>query len=179
MVTNIDTQSTDKVKPRVTRSAVTNGSRLFRRPPKNKGRLRRFRDLIDEVSRPLGGFASLSEAKKQSVRRVAALSMSLEDSEERLVEGAVLDPESFARSSMAQNRLLQGLGLLARNGAYVGDRDGDGDGDEPRHFWDLSRLNADELDVLYGLALKAGVDLIEGDDGTFAREVGEDSRLGK
>lgn len=166
-MTNPSSTSVVPPKPRATRSAVTNGRRLFGRPIKDHGRLRRYRDLVDEFSRSLGGFSSLSEAQRQSVRRCAALSLNLEDAEARLVEGVTTDHESFARASQTLARLFQGLGLMPRTGTLVPQGPGGSGGSEPaRHGWDLSNLDASELEILYRLALKAGVDLVEQEDGS-------------
>ena len=94
------------------RSRVTNGSGLFAEGGDERGAwARRFRDLGASYASDLGG--DLSEAKQSIVRRVATLTVQLEQLEARFSQGPADLAELNLYSTLTNTlrRLLADIGL--------------------------------------------------------------------
>jgi hypothetical protein len=69
------------------KSRVTNGSKLLPLADGRSVSARRFRDLVDDISRDLGGQDHLSEGQRQLIRRAAMLSAESERMEAMSARG--------------------------------------------------------------------------------------------
>jgi hypothetical protein len=101
--------------PRVSRSSITNGTRLLPsvHPQSVWGRL--MRDIMDGMEAHLGG--NVSETQRMACRRIAVLEVELIYQEDALgrmrCEGKVPTPEQldlYARLGNAQRRFLEHMG---------------------------------------------------------------------
>jgi len=98
-----------------TRSAVTNGRRLFLDPIDQRSAIsRRFADVLGEIVSDLGGQDAVSEGEKQLARRCAALSVECEKMEQSLVTGEKFDADLYATLTNALGRALSRIGLKRR-----------------------------------------------------------------
>jgi hypothetical protein len=97
------------------RSRVTNGH-LF--PSNNQGRwVRRCKDLIEIHLNDLGGEANCSAAEKSLIRRIAVLSVELEQLEQKFAIAGEATPHQldlYGRSVGNLRRLLETLGIGRR-----------------------------------------------------------------
>jgi hypothetical protein len=100
----------------VSRSAVTNGSRLLPGDGRSAG-ARRYRDLTNAFAAELGGMAALLETGQQLVRRLAQVSVELELLEATRAAGGAIDPVAFVTLVNSQRRLLRDLEALKREKA--------------------------------------------------------------
>jgi hypothetical protein len=66
---------------------------------------KRFRYLVEEYARDLGGV--LSEAERSLIRQAAGLQMEAERLQEAIARGEVVDPDQMIRISGTSKRLLQ------------------------------------------------------------------------
>jgi hypothetical protein len=98
-------------RPPRTRSAVTNGRRLFVEGDGNSAWSRRYRDLIAGHVSDLGGKSELSESQLSLIRRASALECELEQQEGRLSRGETIDLDEFGRATNTLRRTLETLGL--------------------------------------------------------------------
>jgi hypothetical protein len=98
------------------RSRVTNGTRLL--PGDNRGRwVRRCKDLIELHINDLGGENRCSAAEKSLIRRVAVLSVELEQLEQKFAINGEASPNQldlYGRSAGNLRRMLETLGLERR-----------------------------------------------------------------
>jgi hypothetical protein len=97
------------------RSRVTNGRLL---PGDNRGIwVRRCKDLIELHLSDLGGEANCSAAEKSLIRRVAVLSVELEQLEQKFAIAGEASPNQldlYGRSAGNLRRILETLGLERR-----------------------------------------------------------------
>jgi hypothetical protein len=89
-----------------TRSAVGNRSRLHRGGDGRTASARRFKDLVEDFSGPLGGYAALSQADAVLVREVAARTIEAELVQSRLANDQSVDPDVSVRLGNILARLL-------------------------------------------------------------------------
>lgn len=97
--------------PSRTRSAVSNGSRLFVEGDGNSAWSRRFRDLVGQHGDDLGGRDRLSESQRSLIRRAATIEVELEQREGELSRGVAVDLDAYARAAGHLRRLLESLGV--------------------------------------------------------------------
>jgi len=98
---------------RAHRSAVSNGTKLFRVEGLD-GRTqaaRRFRDLVEFVTADLGGADLLSEGQRQLVRRASALAIMCEAIEADLARDLPFDISNYLASTNTFRRVIETLGL--------------------------------------------------------------------
>jgi hypothetical protein len=105
--------ATDARPPR-TRSAVTNGRRLFVTGDGNSAWSRRYRDLIAGHVGDLGGDDLLSEAQRSLIKRASAIECELEQLEGKLSSGETIDLDAFTRAASHLRRILETLGIERR-----------------------------------------------------------------
>ena len=98
-------------KPPRTRSAVSNGSRLFVIRPGDSVWGRRFRDVLAEITNDLGGSDRLSEGQRQLARRAATISIMCEQMEGVAAAGEAIDLDSYGTLTDRLGRVFQRLGL--------------------------------------------------------------------
>ena len=94
-----------------TRSAVSNGSRLFVVRPGDTAWSRRFSDVLAEIIGDLGGPTVLSEGQRQLARRCATIAIACERMEGDAVAGAQIDLEIYGTLTDRLGRTFQRLGL--------------------------------------------------------------------
>jgi hypothetical protein len=98
------------------RAAVSNGSSLIEGVDARSAWMRRFRDLIQDYAKDLGG--DITEAEKRLVRRAAMLTLQAEMLDAKFAEHETLarreDLEIYQRVSNSLRRLLETLGLQRR-----------------------------------------------------------------
>ena len=105
--------STPAPPPPATRSAVANGSRLFVEGLDGRSALaRRYRDLVAEFTRDLGG--DPSEAQRQLIRRASSLAVWCEAVEVRLANGEDVDIGPYTTAANSLRRILADIGLERR-----------------------------------------------------------------
>jgi hypothetical protein len=84
--------------PKMLRSAVTNGNRLFAAGGDGRSAwVRRWRDLTELHVADLGDPAELSEGQKSLCRRAATLEVNLEQLEASMSQGDEVDIDRFGR----------------------------------------------------------------------------------
>jgi hypothetical protein len=97
------------------RARVSNGKRLFLGDVDGRSvAARRLRDVLNELTRPLGGLAALAEPIRQIARRAAALSVQAELLEAAMAKGEAVDPIAFATVTNTLARLLDRLAAAAQ-----------------------------------------------------------------
>jgi hypothetical protein len=103
-----DSRPTGVKKPEA-RSRVTNGKDLFFERIDGRSRTaRRFRDLLDELARDLGG--SLTTGEQAVLRQAAGLLLRAEQLQAEIVKGSVpIDADEIVRTANASTRLLASL----------------------------------------------------------------------
>lgn len=94
-----------------TRSAVTNGRKLFVDGDGRGPWARRWRDLVELHAGDLGGADVLSEAQMSLVRRASTIEIELEAMEGRLSEGKDANLDAYARAAGHLRRILESLGI--------------------------------------------------------------------
>jgi hypothetical protein len=107
---NVPSPATTVRKP-TARSRVTNGKDIL---PGVDGRTltaRRYHDLIASLTSDAGGDKKMSEARRQLIRRFAALSVMAENQEAQLVMGNPLDLAEHCQISSTLVRLATRLGI--------------------------------------------------------------------
>ncbi len=108
-----DARAITDTPPPTTRSAVTNGSRLFVEGLDGRSALaRRYRDLVAEFTSDIGG--DPSEAQKQLIRRAASLSTWCEAQEVHLANGEDVDIGPLTTAANSLRRILQDIGFERR-----------------------------------------------------------------
>jgi hypothetical protein len=94
-----------------TRSAVTNGNRLFVERPGDTAWARRFKDVLFLIVNDLGGADILSEGQKQLARRAATLCITCERMEGKAASGEDINLEQYGRITDRLGRTFRRLGL--------------------------------------------------------------------
>jgi hypothetical protein len=111
---NIGTDSAPVAgRQRAHRSAVSNGTKLFRVEGLD-GRTqtaRRFRDLVEFVTADLSGAGLLSEGQRQLVRRASALAIMCEAIEADLARDLPFDISNYLAATNTFRRVIETLGL--------------------------------------------------------------------
>jgi hypothetical protein len=100
----------DAKQPR-TRSAVSNGSRLFVVRPGDTAWSRRFSDVLAEIIGDLGGADLLSEGQRQLARRCTTIAIVCEKMEGEAAAGAQIDLDAYGTLTDRLGRAFQRLGL--------------------------------------------------------------------
>jgi hypothetical protein len=101
-------------RPPRTRSAVSNGRRMFVEGDGNSAWSRRYRDLIIGHVNDMGGNALISESEKSLIRRASAIECELEQMEGLLSRREPVDLDAFTRAAGHLRRILETLGLHRR-----------------------------------------------------------------
>lgn len=96
-------------RPPTARSAVSNGSRILDGVDGRSAGARRFKDLIENFSRDLGGLNRLSESEQSLIRQAASLTMRAEQLQAAIVKGEPVDPDELIRLSNTARRCLEGI----------------------------------------------------------------------
>lgn len=108
----------DAVRPRVAKdprkSRVTNGRDLLPNCDQRSAIARRYRDVINAILVDQAGIDGCSEARRQLIRRFAAVSVLAEQLESRLVSGEQIDINEHATLSSTLVRLAQRIGIDRR-----------------------------------------------------------------
>ena len=72
---------------------------------------RRYRDLMAEAIADSGGLSECSQARLQLIRRLAALSVQLEQLEAKLADGADIDIAEYTSLTSTLVRVVSRLGI--------------------------------------------------------------------
>ncbi len=96
---------------RDTRSAVTNGSRLFVIPPGDTAWSRRFRDVFNQIIADLSGPDGLSEGQRQLARRAATIAIVCERMEGEAAAGHDINLDQYGQLTDRLGRTFHRLGL--------------------------------------------------------------------
>jgi hypothetical protein len=91
------------------RCAVSNGSRVLTGVDGRSATARRFKDLIENFARDLGGIESLTEAEHSLVRQAAGLTIEAERLQTQIVKGELTDTDRLIRLTNTARRILQGI----------------------------------------------------------------------
>lgn len=94
----------------VNRSAVSNGSRVLTGVDGRSAGARRYRDIVEDLSREIGG--DLSAAELLQVRNAATLQMLAEDLAAAQARGEPVDAESLTRAANGATRALAAIRRL-------------------------------------------------------------------
>jgi hypothetical protein len=92
-----------------TRSAISNGSRVLNGVDGRSASARRFKDLIANFSRDLGGLEHLTEAEHALVRQAASLTLRAEQLQAAVVRGEPIDPDELIRLTSEARRCLSSV----------------------------------------------------------------------
>jgi hypothetical protein len=98
--------------PSKTRSRVSNGNAVLDGVDGRSARVRRYRDLMSELTSDLGG--DPSGAQTAIIRRACTLIVTCEQAEAEMLAGGVLDLGEFTTAANSLRRLLSDLGLERR-----------------------------------------------------------------
>ena len=101
-------------KPRA-RSRVSNGKDWLAGVDQRSSIARRYRDLMAEAIADAGGASECSQARLQLIRRLAALSVQLEQLEAKLADGADIDIAEYTSLTSTLVRVVSRLGLQRRS----------------------------------------------------------------
>ena len=93
------------------RSRVSNGRDWLAGVDQRSSIARRYRDLMAEAIADSGGLSECSQARLQLIRRLAALSVQLEQLEAKLAEGAEIDITEYTVLTSTLVRVVSRLGL--------------------------------------------------------------------
>jgi hypothetical protein len=104
-------------RPAASRSAVSNGRRLFAEGDGRGPWARRFRDIVELHADDLGGLTFMSEAQMSLIRRAACIEVELEKLEGELANGGDVNLDVYGRSANSLRRILESLGIerVAKN----------------------------------------------------------------
>ena len=105
------TSSTDRKR---TRSRVSNGHAVLPNVNGRSAMARRFKDIANAILADQAGADQCSEARKQLIRRFAAVAMLAEQLESRLANGEQIDIAEHATLSSTLVRLAQRIGIDRR-----------------------------------------------------------------
>ena len=109
---NLSTKrTTSVVPPPRTRSAVTNGHRLFVKGNGSTAWARRYRDLCASRASDLGGADALSEAQLSLIKRAATMEVELEAMEGQLSKGKEISLDLYTRTVGHLRRVSETLGI--------------------------------------------------------------------
>ena len=97
------------------RSRVSNGRDWLAGVDQRSSIARRYRDLMAEAIADSGGLSECSQARLQLIRRLAALSVQLEQLEAKLAEGAEIDITEYTVLTSTLVRVVSRLGLERRS----------------------------------------------------------------
>ena len=93
------------------RSRVTNGRDWLSGIDQRSSIARRYRDLMAEAIADAGGVSECSQARLQLIRRLAALSVQLEQLEAKLADGADIDIAEYTSLTSTLVRVVSRLGI--------------------------------------------------------------------
>jgi hypothetical protein len=93
------------------RSRVTNGKDLLPGVDGRTASARRYQDLVANLVSDAGGNAQMSEARRQLIRRFAALAVCAENMEAKLANGEPIDLAEHCQISSTLVRLASRLGI--------------------------------------------------------------------
>src|SRR5262245_66511598 len=93
------------------RSRVSNGKDWLANIDQRSSIARRYRDLMAEAIADAGGIDECSQARLQLIRRLAALSVQLEQLEAKLADGADIDVTEYTVLTSTLVRVVSRLGL--------------------------------------------------------------------
>jgi len=93
---------------RTQRSRVTNGTDLLPGVDQRSALARRYRDLIDLLSRSIGG-GPIGEAEALLIRNAASAQLHVEELTARTCRGETIDPDATTRAINGANRALARL----------------------------------------------------------------------
>lgn len=91
------------------RSAISNGTRLLDGVDGRSAGARRFRDLLADLMRDLGGASSLTTIQRGMVRQAATLQLQAEHLQAAVVRGDAVNSKDLVRVSGEARRILAGL----------------------------------------------------------------------
>jgi hypothetical protein len=91
-----------------TRSAISNGKRMLPGVDGRSPAARRYRDLVADFTRDLGG-AALSAAEVALIRQAAALMVRAEALQAAIIRGETVDDETAVRLTNAATRVLTAI----------------------------------------------------------------------
>ena len=97
------------------RSRVSNGKDWLAGVDQRSSIARRYRDLMAEAIADSGGLSECSQARLQLIRRLAALSVQLEQLEANLADGAEIDITEYTVLTSTLVRVVSRLGLERRS----------------------------------------------------------------
>jgi hypothetical protein len=98
-------------RPPRARSRVTNGRDWLMGVDQRSSIARRYRDLMAEAIADAGGVSECSQARLQLIRRLAALSVQLEQLEAKLADGADIDIAEYTSLTSTLVRVVSRLGI--------------------------------------------------------------------
>ena len=93
------------------RSRVSNGKDWLAGVDQRSSIARRYRDLMAEAISDAGGVSECSQARLQLIRRLAALSVQLEQLEAKLADGADIDIAEYTSLTSTLVRVVSRLGI--------------------------------------------------------------------
>jgi hypothetical protein len=93
------------------RSRVSNGKDWLAGVDQRSAVARRYRDLMAEAIADAGGVSECSQARLQLIRRLAALSVQLEQLEAKLADGADIDIAEYTSLTSTLVRVVSRLGI--------------------------------------------------------------------
>jgi hypothetical protein len=93
------------------RSRVSNGKDWLANVDQRSSIARRYRDLMAEAIADSGGVDECSQARLQLIRRLAALSVQLEQLEAKLADGADIDIAEYTSLTSTLVRVVSRLGI--------------------------------------------------------------------
>jgi hypothetical protein len=93
------------------RSRISNGRDWLANCDQRSSIARRYRDLIAETVADAGGLDECSQAKLQLIRRLAALSVQLEQFEAKLADGGEIDIGQYTALTSTLVRVIARLGV--------------------------------------------------------------------
>ena len=93
------------------RSRVSNGKDWLAGVDQRSSIARRYRDLMAEAIADAGGVSECSQARLQLIRRLAALSVQLEQLEAKLADGADIDIAEYTSLTSTLVRVVSRLGI--------------------------------------------------------------------
>ena len=93
------------------RSRVSNGKDWLAGVDQRSSIARRYRDLMAEAIADSGGLSECSQARLQLIRRLAALSVQLEQLEAKLADGGDIDIAEYTSLTSTLVRVVSRLGI--------------------------------------------------------------------
>jgi hypothetical protein len=96
-------------RPLTVRSAVSNGTKMLKGVDARSATARRFRDLVDDFTRDLGGEDVLTVADRTLIRQAAAITLQVEQLQAAIIRGEPVDEDKLIRLSGTARRCLAGI----------------------------------------------------------------------